>query len=62
MSLEKTVVTLKLQSGKRFDGIAVKNAETKLSEFLDGALKQLEVGHSFFKLCGRAGGRAGGTQ
>jgi len=46
MSLQKTVVTLKLQSGKRFDGIIIKNAESKLSEFLDDALNQLEVGRS----------------
>lgn len=37
------MVSLKLQSGELLNGIPVGNTERSLSQFLDGALKQLEV-------------------
>ena len=43
MSLKETVVSLKLQSGKRFDDILIKDTECSLAEFLDDTLKELEV-------------------
>ena len=43
MSLEETVVSLKLHSGKRFDDILIKHTERSLAEFLDETLKELEV-------------------
>lgn len=43
MSLEATVVSLKLHSGKRFDDILIKHTEHSLAEFLDDTLKELEV-------------------
>ena len=44
MSTEKSVVSLKLQSGERFDEISVGKPEWTLAQFLDQALKRLEVG------------------
>ena len=43
MSLTETVVSLKLQSGKKFDEILIKHTECTLAEFLDETLKELEV-------------------
>ena len=43
MSLTETVVSLKLQSGKKFDEIPIKHTECTLAEFLDETLKELEV-------------------
>ena len=44
MASGKDFVSLRLQSGERFDHIAIQKTEKSLAEFLDQALKQLEVG------------------
>ena len=53
--MSDAVVTLKLQSGERFEGVALGGRERTLAEFLDSALKGLEV--SLVSACvGHAGG------
>ena len=40
---EALVISLRLQSGEKFDGVPVADPAQSLAEFLDSALKQLEV-------------------
>ena len=59
MSLTETVVSLKLQSGKKFDEIPIKHTECTLAEFLDETLKELEVFIS--ETCKMSRGGGGGV-
>ena len=42
-SAGETSVSLLLETGERFDGVSIVNSEASLKDFLDAALKALEV-------------------